>query len=335
MFNLYIFLLFFNLIFIFYFKNISQYINLFDIPNQLRKFHKKKIANIGGILIFLNLLFFIIYFIFSNNVFHNLNFVLTKEEIYNFFIFSSLFFIIGFLDDKYELSPNLKLILFTFVISCLLFFEKNILITEIRFSFLRQSINISKISFFFTSMSFLLFINAFNMFDGINLQSAFYSLFLLFIFLIIGFAVEIIVVLIFSLLFFTYLNYKNKCFLGDNGSLIIAFILSFLFIKSYNSNYIIFADQIFLLMMIPGIDLLRLAITRIYNGKHPFRGDRDHFHHNILVKYGHNKTVLIIFLIIAIPSLISLAFGGTLYLILLSGALYFVLLFNVKKINFC
>ena len=331
MINLYIFLLLFNLIFVFYFINISQYINLFDKPDQLRKFHKKKIANIGGLLIYLNLLFFFIYFIFNNNYFDSHNFVLNRNEIYNFFIFSSFFFIIGFLDDKYILSPNLKLLLFAFVIGCLLFIEKNILITEIKFSFLHQTINISKISFLFTSASFLLFINAFNMFDGINLQSALYSLFLLLIFLIIGFATELIIILIFSLLFFTYLNFKNRCFLGDNGSLIIGFFLSFLFIKSYNANFIIYADQIFLLMMIPGIDLLRLAITRIYNGKHPFRGDRDHFHHNILEKYGHNKTILIILLIIVIPNIVSITFGGSLYLILLTGILYFVLLFFIKK----
>jgi UDP-GlcNAc:undecaprenyl-phosphate GlcNAc-1-phosphate transferase len=331
MINLYIFLLLFNLIFTFYFKNISHYINLFDKPDKLRKFHKKRISNIGGLLIFLNLFFFIIYFIFNYNYFDNNNFVLTKNEIYLFFIFSSLFFIIGFVDDKYGLSPNLKLILFTIVICGLLFFAENILITEIKFSFLNQHVDVSKISFLFTSLSFLLFINAFNMFDGINLQSAFYSLFLLFIFLVIGFAVEIIIILILSLLFFSYLNYNNKCFLGDNGSLLIAFILSFLFIKSYNSNYITNADQIFLLMMIPGVDLLRLAITRIYNGKHPFRGDRDHFHHNILEKYGYNKTILITFFIIVIPNIVSLILGGTLYLILLSGIIYSVLLFSIKK----
>jgi len=331
MINLYIFLLLFNLIFIFFFKNISNCVKLFDKPDKLRKFHKKKIANIGGLLIFLNLFFFIIYFIFNYNYFDSNNFVLTKNEIYDFFIFSFLFFIIGFFDDKYELSPNLKLIFFNIIIFCLLFFSENILITKIKFSFLNEQIDISKISFFFTTLSFLLFINAFNMFDGINLQSALYSLFLLFIFLIIGFAVEIIIILILSLLFFTYLNYNNKCFLGDNGSLLIGFILSFLFIKSYNSNYIVNADQIFLIMMIPGVDLLRLAITRIYNGKHPFRGDRNHFHHNILEKYGYNKTILITFFIIVIPNIFSLIIGGTLYLILLSGILYFVFFFNLKK----
>lgn len=331
MINLYIFLLLFNLVLVFYFKNISKYINLFDKPDKVRKLHKKKIPKIGGLLIFLNIICFIIYFWFNSDYFASNNYVLTRKETYNFFIFSTLFFIIGFLDDKYDLSPNLKLILFSFVIGCLLFFEKDILITEITFSFLFTSIDISKITVLFTTISFLLFINAFNMFDGINLQSSLYSLFLLLIFLIIGFVVEIIIVLILSLIFFSYLNYNNKCFLGDNGSLLIAFIFSFFFIKSYNYNYIIYADQIFLLMMIPGIDLLRLAITRIYKGKHPFRGDRDHFHHNLLIKYGYKNSMLITSLIIIIPNIISLTFGGTLYLILFSGFLYCVLIFNTKK----
>jgi UDP-GlcNAc:undecaprenyl-phosphate GlcNAc-1-phosphate transferase len=331
MINFYIFLFLFNFFFIINFKSISESIKLFDKPDKIRKLHKKKIANIGGLIFFCNLLFFFTYFLFNDNYFYNHNFILTKKETYNFFIFSSLFFIIGFLDDKYVLSPNLKLLLFSFVISSLLFLEKNILITEIKFSFLSQPIDISKISFLFTSVSFLLFINAFNMFDGINLQSALYSVFLLLIFLIIGFAREIIMFLILPMIFFIYLNYKNRCFLGDNGSLLIAFILSFLFIKSYNSNYIIYADQIFLLMMIPGIDLLRLAITRIYKGKHPFIGDRDHFHHNMLKKYGYNKTLLIVFFLIIIPNIVSLTAGGSLYLILISGIFYFYLLFFLKN----
>ena len=168
------------------------------------------------------------------------------------------------------------------------------------------------------------------MFDGINLQASLYSLFLFLIFLINGFAIEIAIVLIISSLFFIYLNYSNKCFLGDNGSLLIAFILSYLFIKSYNNN-IFYADQIFLLMMIPGFDLLRLAITRIYNGNHPFKADRNHLHHILLQKYGSDKTLLITFFIITVPNVISFTLGGTLYLILLTIILYFYCIFFSKK----
>jgi UDP-GlcNAc:undecaprenyl-phosphate GlcNAc-1-phosphate transferase len=331
MIDLYIVLILFNLLFIFYFNNISKFINLFDKPDNIRKFHKGKIANIGGCLIFCNLLIFFFYYLLNKNYFDNNDLNFSHKEFYIFFIFSFLFFVLGFLDDKFTISPNIKLFIFTCIIYFLLIFSNDILVKHINFSFLSFSLDISKISFAFTLISFLLFINAFNMFDGINLQSGIYSLFLLTVFLLINFSVEIMFVLILPLSAFLYLNYKNKCFLGDNGSLLISFIFSFLFIKSYNAKYIIYADQIFLLMFIPGIDLLRLTITRILNHKHPFEADRDHFHHNILEKFGLNNTLLIIFSIIVVPNVLSLTFGGIFYFILFSATIYFFLLFYLKK----
>jgi UDP-GlcNAc:undecaprenyl-phosphate GlcNAc-1-phosphate transferase len=331
MIQLYIILFLVNLLFIYYFENVSKYINLYDKPDKKRKFHKKKIANIGGCIIFFNLFIFFIYYLLNKNYFYINNLSFSEKEFFIFFIFSSFFFILGFLDDKFLISPNIKLFIFASILYFLLISNGNILVKQINFSFLSSSFDISKISFLFTLISFLLFINAFNMFDGINLQAGIYSLFLLVIFLIINFSVEILLVLILPLLTFLYLNYKNKCFLGDNGSLLIAFILSFLFIKCYNQKYIIYADQIFLLMLIPGLDLLRLAIIRILDNKHPFQGDRNHFHHEILEKFGLNRALLIIFSIIIVPNILSLILGGTLYFVVLSTALYFSLLFYLKK----
>ena len=103
MINLYVFLFFFNIFFIFFFTNISKYINLFDKPDKTRKFHKKETACIGGFIIFINLCFFIIHFTLNYNYFYNNNFILDKKEMYYFFFFSFFFFIIGFIYDKYEL----------------------------------------------------------------------------------------------------------------------------------------------------------------------------------------------------------------------------------------
>ena len=40
------------------------------------------------------------------------------------------------------------------------------------------------------------------------------------------------------------MNFKNKSFLGDSGTLLLGFIISFLFIKLYNLNYIKYADDV-------------------------------------------------------------------------------------------
>ena len=120
----------------------------------------------------------------------------------------------------------------------------------------------------FFGFCFLVFLNAFNMFDGINLQSSSYSIF---IFLCILFfytnTLLIKILLISFLVSFSYLNYKNKAFLGDSGSLLIAYIISYIFIKLYNLGFINHADKVVIYMIIPGLDLMRLFITRILKKK--------------------------------------------------------------------
>ena len=65
-------------------------------------------------------------------------------------------------------------------------------------------------SYFFTILCFLLFINALNMFDGINLQVGCYSLIVCIILISNGIFSDLNLILIFSLLIFLFYNYKNK-----------------------------------------------------------------------------------------------------------------------------
>ena len=49
---------FINILFIFFFKRISNLLDCYDYPNKIRRIHKEKIAKIGGFLIILNILFY-------------------------------------------------------------------------------------------------------------------------------------------------------------------------------------------------------------------------------------------------------------------------------------
>jgi UDP-N-acetylmuramyl pentapeptide phosphotransferase/UDP-N-acetylglucosamine-1-phosphate transferase len=319
-----------NFLLTFYFKKFSEYIGLFDYPDKNRKLHKSPVASIGGCIIFANLF---VFFIFKSiqNFYFDINF---EDNYYNFlifFIFSSLFFFIGFLDDKYGLGPNLKLFVFSIFILCILFILEDLALTSVRFSFIEKSLNISSIKFPFTMLCILLFLNAFNMFDGINLQSAIYSLHIFLIFILQGIYVDISLVMIISLIFFSYLNFKNKCFLGNNGSLVIAFIISYLFINSQSSLYPFYADEIFLAMEIPGLDLLRLAIQRSLAKKHPFYPDRNHIHHLLINKLGFQRTLFVLLSLIIIPNFLSALYGNTLYYIILSLIVYIFIIFRLKK----
>ena len=89
------------------------------------------------------------------------------------------------------------------------------------------------------------------MFDGINLQSSSYSLIILISILVIYKFNLFILVLIIYFLFFSYLNVNNKSFLGDNGSLLVSFIIGFIFIKLYNGKILNFSDEVVLFMLLP------------------------------------------------------------------------------------
>jgi UDP-GlcNAc:undecaprenyl-phosphate GlcNAc-1-phosphate transferase len=321
-----------NTFILIFFDKISNLINLFDIPDNKRKIHSKKVSQIGGFIFLSNILIFLPFYLINKDSLNFAHFLTIKDFfIFNAFLFS--FFLIGFFDDKFDLSSNIKLFLSFILIYFLVFFDNQILIKELNFSFFNKNINIENISYLFTIICFLLFINAFNMFDGINLQSTIYAFFLFLLFLAKGIFIEISLVLLISLLFFGYLNYKNKCFMGDNGTLLISFILSYLFVKSANVYKVFLADEIFLIMLIPGLDLIRLALVRIMNRKHPFKGDRNHIHHILLKTVGYSKTLLLLLLLLIIPSTLSLIYGGTFYFIIIMIFIYFFLIIFFNSYN--
>ena len=126
----------------------------------------------------------------------------------------------------------------------------------------------------------MIFLNALNLFDGINLQSITY-VFLFFIFLFLN-NIELsnYFYLFIFIVFFSVYNFKNKIFLGDSGISIFAVIITYLIIKNYNQNsFLLSCEEIFVIMFLPGVDMLRLYFYRVYKNKNPFLPDKNHLHH--------------------------------------------------------
>ena len=136
----------------------------------------------------------------------------------------------------------------------------------------------------------------------------------------------LIKILLVSLICFSYLNFRNKSFLGDSGTLLLAFIISYFFIILYNFNYIEFVDEVVLYMLIPGLDLARLFIFRILKKKNPLSSDRQHLHHLLLSKYSLSKTLIIILFLISFPIILNYFTLNNVYTILLSFSIYTALI---------
>ena len=322
-----ILLILFNVFLFLFQKKIDLIINAYDKPDKIRKLHKNLVPLTGGFYLILNL-----FFLFFIDILLNYkNFFFQDIFYYNrvYFSFISglfLFFLLGLSDDKKPINANLKLAIQFIIFFIILLLDPNLKIEFLRLSFADQIFYLNEFSLFFTIFCLLLFINAFNMFDGINAQSGLYFFVCLLVFYLTS-QKTIFLLLMIYLTFFLYKNIKNKIFLGNSGSYLLSFFISFYFIKFYNTDLIIFADFIFLVMLIPGIDMLRVFILRISKGINPFFPDRRHLHHILLKKFNEKIVVLLIFLLILLPVIINYLFFNTLIVIMITVISYFFLIF--------
>jgi UDP-GlcNAc:undecaprenyl-phosphate GlcNAc-1-phosphate transferase len=320
-----------NILLLFGNKFISEYYNLYDYPDTSRKIHKVPVPLLGGLFLILNL--FIIFTIknfFTD--FLDINFFDNVNKFNYFFFTTFLFFALGWYDDKRHLNPSIKFFLSTSLILFSVHLDKELLLTNLIFSFSENLINVESISYALTTLCFLLFINAFNMLDGINGQCSCYFLFILFLFLTKDILFIFSSTFIIAFIFFLFLNFNNKTFLGDNATLPLGYIISYIFLKLYTVKKIFLPDQIFLVMCMPGYDLLRLAVLRIYKGSNPFLADNNHIHHLIMKKYSFVTTFFIVQFLLIIPYVTYVLFNNFFIAFFLSFFLYiFSLIFFYKS----
>ncbi len=322
-----------NIFFIYFFDKIRLFQLNLDKPDNRRKLHKKPIPLAGGIIIFLNLFLYFLVIFFNEDLL--LNEILFLNQ-FNFVLFLSsclAIFYLGFLDDKLNLPATIKFLITTIIILLILFLDKNLILNKIKFSFFEKVFYLSESSIIFTCFCFLVYLNAFNMFDGVNLQSCSYSLIVFLCIFIFHLDIILIKILLISLIAYGYLNLKNKSFLGDSGSLLLSFIISYIFIKLYNFNMINFSDEIVIFMLIPGVDLIRLFFIRIMKKKNPLSSDRLHLHHLLLSKFTYKKTLIILIILIIFPILLNFLKLNNMYTITLTLLVYFLILKSTKNIK--
>jgi UDP-GlcNAc:undecaprenyl-phosphate GlcNAc-1-phosphate transferase len=84
-------------------------------------------------------------------------------------------------------------------------------------------------------------------------------------------------------------------------------------------------------MSIPGLDMLRLFVSRIVSGKNPFQADRNHLHHLLINKFSYSTSILILLILLFAPIFISYLTKDLFIPIVLSIFLYSLTIFFLKK----
>ncbi|WP_144283299.1 glycosyltransferase family 4 protein [Chryseobacterium echinoideorum] len=271
---------------------ISRRKNLMDEPG-VRSSHLRKIPNLGGIAIFYSI--GICTSIFAYEIF----------DLYKF-LFASLIILlyVGIMDDIVVMRAYKKLIA-QIVVSALIVIGSDVRIRSLFGIFGIFEINYW-LSVFFSIITFIILINAFNLIDGIDGLAGGYSIICSAIFGISYYRlgeynyplVVLSLVLIGSVLAFLYYNLSNyratKIFMGDTGSMLLGFLLAFtcicfidIFIDKNRADvpryHLKSAPVIAVaILILPIIDTLNVIIVRLWNRKSPFEADKNHIHHKLL-----------------------------------------------------
>ena len=279
----------------YFIQKIFVYFKRFDDFNH-RSSHKTLATRTGGIGIFLSILSVAIYFYFNAIELFD----------YSLFIPLGIMFVVGVYDDFYNADFKLKFLLQIIVAKIII--DQGYAITNYHglFGLYEVSWILAQLTTIFV---FLVIINAINFIDGIDglaITEVIKTIVLIEFFSVSSNALTTFsFILIPCLIPLYYFNFKKskKVFLGDGGSLLLGTIVSiYLFYvlgNEYQFKYVLQINKtlfVVLIILYPLVDLLRVFILRIKDGKSPFEADQKHLHHVLLKKTkNHLFTVLSIF----------------------------------------
>ena len=283
---------------------IGLLLNVIDTPDEKRKIHKiatPKTASYSLVLIFFVFLVLNLFFNYFDTQFNIL------------LIGTLLIFIVGYIDDRYRLSPLNKIFLVCIISIFLCILSENLIIYKFYILSFDTFFELKNFSLLFTCLCVLCLVNSLNLSDGINgLATGLIFFWLFFITQIYENNLDVItnIILINLALIFIH-NYRGDHFLGDSGSLMLSSFIAFLVISLHNQNiddpgHENSSESIFILFIIPLIDMIRLFFERMLNKKNPAMGDNNHLHHYLIKKFSIKKALIIYFLGVNIPIIMSL-----------------------------
>jgi len=291
-------------ILIYFTQKIFIHYKSFDDINH-RSSHKTLATRTGGIGVFATLFSVSLYYYFN------------KIDLFDYSLFIPLgiMFIVGVYDDFYNADFKLKFLLQIIVAKIII--DQGYVISNYHglFGLYELPWLLAQLS---TVFVFLVIINAFNFIDGIDGLAI--TEVIKTIILIEFFSnnrtplTPFFILLVLSLLPLYYFNFKKKTkvFLGDGGSLLLGTMVSIYIFYVLGNEYqfkegFLMNKTLFVIMIVlyPLVDLLRVFIIRIKEGKSPFIADQNHLHH-LLLKRGFSHPKISLSLILGYIFLFSL-----------------------------
>ncbi len=275
-----------------YVIQFSEKNNLLDNPGE-RKIHSHPIPRLGGVAIWLStMLTFGVLIVLSYYPYGSL--------LSGILVGGSLMFLLGLVDDIYNLNAKFKLFLQITIVTIV--FCLGVRITSLVIPFFGMFVLPIWISYILTLLWIVGITNAINFIDGVDgLAGSVITISSITLGLIATCMVPsnivgtlIAFILAGSMLgFLTYNFNPAKIFMGDSGALFAGFILSTLSVlfMMKTQNMTMYAP--ILILSVPILDITFSSTRRMLKGISPFQADAGHIHHKLLnLGLSQNQAVL-------------------------------------------
>lgn len=272
----------------------SEKQGLLDKPNE-RKIHSHPVPRLGGIAIwFCTIVSFLALIILS--------YYPHRSLISGLLLGSSLMFLLGLIDDIYNLSAKFKFVIQISIATIV--FLLGVKITSL-FIPVIGLVTIPKILSYFITIGWIVGIsNAVNFIDGVDGLAGSVitvsSVTLGLISLALSDFVTALVAFILAgsmLGFLTYNFHPAKIFMGDSGALFAGFLVAALSVMFSMKNIDCKMYVPLLILSVPILDITFSSTRRILKGTSPFVADAEHIHHKLL-KLGLSQNMAVALLVV-------------------------------------
>lgn len=269
-------------------KKIAIRINAVDKPNE-RKIHENLMPRMGGLAIIMGVCVGLL--------------ILQPQSNYlpAIILGALVIIIVGILDDKYTLSPFLKLI--GQLVAATIVVSNGLLIEKITLPF-SGPIYFELWSYPITIIWIVGITNAINLIDGLDGLAVGVSTIALSSILVMAFMHQQVLVVMLcvivigsSLGFIPYNFYPAKIFMGDTGALFLGFFISVVSMLGLFKNVTLFSFVIpIIILAIPIFDTFFAIIRRLLNRQSIAAPDKQHLHYRLIgLGFSHRATVLLIY----------------------------------------
>ena len=277
---------------LFIFRKLAFGFNITDKPN-LRKIHQNPIPIIGGLVLFI-MMGVLLYL--SGNI---------TPFTFSLFIACGLVVFVGIIDDLADLSPILRFAI-QIIASLVVIYFSSVQILSFGFLLLPGwDLQLGYLSIPITIFGAVGVINALNMADGIDGLAAMTFFMPVFTLALLANDMTMKVWLLLMLIcvsVFIAFNKSNslKVFLGDNGSLLLGFVLAWLLVYfSQGEDAVILPVTALYLVAIAVYDTIFVMLRRIFAGRSPFKPDNTHLHHYLLSRKLSQSMALIVIVLLS------------------------------------